>query len=181
MPSTVVDLTATSPSPAPGAESTPLKAILHSAINRAQPSRLRVILQQICDNNVNAAQMAEELLLASEEEATRKMVDRKNKSADYDETDEEEDDDEEESEESDKDEDDSEDDGEDNDGSDVKANKTKGLFAPPAPNVKRLRSRYATCANCSEEFDVTFNSREDCIWHPGTLFPSYTLKSTSLS
>ena len=33
--------------------------------------------------------------------------------------------------------------------------------------VKRLRSRYATCSNCLEEFDVTQNGKIDCVWHPG--------------
>ncbi len=36
-----------------------------------------------------------------------------------------------------------------------------------AQGRKRLRPRYATCRNCEEEFDVTQNGSEDCVYHPG--------------
>ncbi|CAL8583818.1 hypothetical protein XPA_009435 [Xanthoria parietina] len=35
-----------------------------------------------------------------------------------------------------------------------------------AQGRKRLRPRYATCRNCEEEFDVTQNGSEDCVYHP---------------
>lgn len=34
---------------------------------------------------------------------------------------------------------------------------------------KRLRPRYAMCAKCEEEYDVTLNSKWACRWHPGEL------------
>ena len=34
--------------------------------------------------------------------------------------------------------------------------------------VKRLRSRYAQCVNCKEEFDAVYNDPGDCVWHEGT-------------
>lgn len=32
---------------------------------------------------------------------------------------------------------------------------------------KRLRSKYAVCSNCKEEFDVTQNGKKACRWHDG--------------
>ena len=42
---------------------------------------------------------------------------------------------------------------------------------------KRLRSRYATCKHCSEEFDVTDNTELECIWHDGKRAHEYTMLS----
>jgi hypothetical protein len=38
---------------------------------------------------------------------------------------------------------------------------------PATRNLKRPISRYATCENCEIEFDVTTNSSQSCIYHPG--------------
>ena len=35
---------------------------------------------------------------------------------------------------------------------------------------KRLRSKYAVCSNCEEEFDVTQNGKKACRWHDGMNF-----------
>jgi len=37
--------------------------------------------------------------------------------------------------------------------------------------VKRVRSRYAQCGNCEEEFDVTVNEPSDCRWHEAKAHP----------
>lgn len=39
--------------------------------------------------------------------------------------------------------------------------------ANASAGTKRLRSRYARCINCEEEFDMTSNEPGDCIWHEG--------------
>jgi hypothetical protein len=33
--------------------------------------------------------------------------------------------------------------------------------------AKRLRPRYAMCTQCDEEFDITENDPEACVYHPG--------------
>lgn len=40
--------------------------------------------------------------------------------------------------------------------------------------LKRFRVRFATCKNCSEEYDVSCNSKGDCIWHEGTMITTYS-------
>jgi hypothetical protein len=37
---------------------------------------------------------------------------------------------------------------------------------PAAATLKRPVSRYATCENCTKEFDVTANSSKSCVYHP---------------
>jgi hypothetical protein len=39
--------------------------------------------------------------------------------------------------------------------------------ANASAGTKRLRSRYARCINCEEEFDTTSNEPGYCIWHEG--------------
>ena len=39
--------------------------------------------------------------------------------------------------------------------------------AAVAINGKKMRSRYAICKHCNEEFDVTQNEKGDCEWHAG--------------
>ena len=34
---------------------------------------------------------------------------------------------------------------------------------------KRLRSRFAVCEYCEEEFDVSKNTKTSCLYHPGNL------------
>ncbi|KAL9617583.1 MAG: hypothetical protein Q9160_007653 [Pyrenula sp. 1 TL-2023] len=36
---------------------------------------------------------------------------------------------------------------------------------------KRRRPRYEVCINCNEEFDVTGNEEENCVWHDGEVEP----------
>lgn len=38
---------------------------------------------------------------------------------------------------------------------------------------KEYTPRMATCENCKQEFDVTLNSRGDCVWHRGTALLSF--------
>lgn len=38
---------------------------------------------------------------------------------------------------------------------------------------KRLRSRFAICGNCNQEFDVTDNGEENYVWHDGMLAQSH--------
>ncbi|MCJ1243335.1 hypothetical protein MMC30_000532 [Trapelia coarctata] len=41
--------------------------------------------------------------------------------------------------------------------------------AKASAGVKRLRSRYARCVNCEEEFDTTYNEPGNCVWHEGEM------------
>jgi hypothetical protein len=49
---------------------------------------------------------------------------------------------------------------------------TTVVLEPSTPGAKipkghkRMRPRYATCANCKEEFDVSCNEKGDCRYHP---------------
>ncbi|RHZ69883.1 hypothetical protein CDV55_102840 [Aspergillus turcosus] len=45
------------------------------------------------------------------------------------------------------------------------ANGILEVIAPKVP--KRLRSRYALCVHCKEEYDVTDNDAGSCYYHPG--------------
>lgn len=43
----------------------------------------------------------------------------------------------------------------------------KGNRLAREPVNKRMRSRYAMCVQCNEEFDLTDNRKGDCEWHEG--------------
>lgn len=57
--------------------------------------------------------------------------------------------------------------GEDSDASDD--NEKEDARPPPATATgpKRLRTRYAGCINCKEEFDVSTNTKTSCSYHSG--------------
>ncbi|KAJ5217200.1 hypothetical protein N7468_010208 [Penicillium chermesinum] len=46
---------------------------------------------------------------------------------------------------------------------------------PPSETArpKRLRTRYALCQNCNEEFDVSENTQQSCRFHPEESVPDY--------
>lgn len=165
MPHTIVDLTESSPIAPVKPASMPLDTVLIDAINDAQPSRLAIALQLICRNSVDASRIAQEILLVPEEKAVRKIVDRKNRTESENES---EDESEDGSEEDDSATDNSEDGSEDEESDHSEAQGQANHHPPNA--LKRLRSRYTTCENCSEEFDVTMNGKYDCVWHPGIIF-----------
>lgn len=50
--------------------------------------------------------------------------------------------------------------------------------AKASAGTKRLRSRYAKCVNCDQEFDATSNEPGDCLWHEGNP-PVFLLPSTT--
>lgn len=151
----VVDLTESSPPPIEQARTPSAKALLQSAIDTAQPARLRETLQAICNSSADAAHIASILLLVPENQV-KKLSHRRAKSDEG--SDKEEDDSEENSDEN---SDDSEDEDDAENGTEVtEAASTK---------LKRLRPRYAICENCSEEFDVTDNKKKSCSFHDGRL------------
>lgn len=45
---------------------------------------------------------------------------------------------------------------------------------------KRMRTRYSTCSNCKEEFDVSENTRKSCSYHP-CMLPLCSLSNIVLS
>lgn len=174
MPPTIVDLTASSPVATSESEETPVKVSLKTAIVNAQPERVRATLQEICNASPEAFQIAQNLLLVPEEHVKHKTINRSNRIED--DTDQDEDEDEQDDNESSDDEDDSEgsDDASREDGGDDEENGEdhprifpNGSTVIQTNGVKRLRSKFATCTHCSEEFDVADNGKDSCVWHPG--------------
>ena len=114
-------------------------------------------------------------MLVPEEQVKHKTIDRRNRTDDDTDGDEDEDEDEEHGSETSDGEDDSEgsDDvnGEDDSGDEEEEEDRPRVLLSAViqtNSVKRLQSKYATCTNCSEEFEVTENGRYSCVWHPGT-------------
>lgn len=180
MPPTIIDLTQAS-SPAPIApEIIPVAVLLKQAIADAQPIRLRSTLVAICDTSPEAARIAASLLLVSEEKIRYLSAEESSE--------------EEEQEEEDEDEDEGEEDvGRRSDGNDEasshnetdkrakensRSNHAMGLAAN---DLKRMRTRYAMCENCDEEFDVAYNSMGDCSWHEGKIVKDLMKSATSAS
>ena len=64
---------------------------------------------------------------------------------------------------------DSSDNSESEDLSDSSETQTKPTTTPKAAGTKRIRTRYAFCENCEEEYDVETNSKDSCSYHPGML------------
>lgn len=118
------------------------------------------MLQEICDNSGEAAVLAQELLLVEEEQAGYEVVER-NHDSDLSTSDEKEQSDEG----SEVEDEDEEEDAEDDEAKDTDGHRA-GVSADAASSLKRLRPRFATCVNCSEEFDVTANNKRSCVWHP---------------
>ena len=145
----IIDLTESSPPPVEQARVPSAKAILQSAIDTAQPTRLRATLQAICNSSADAALIASGLLLVPQ---TKVSKPKRQEASD-------EDDDNQDEEDSDQSSNDSEDEDETEQGlEDTKATSN---------NLKRLHPRYAMCQNCSEEFDVTDNGKTSCVYHEG--------------
>ena len=182
----IVDLTdaitsrAPEPIPKPVPKPHSPTAILEDAINNASKRRLLEVLQGVCDKSLDASRIISSLLLVPEDDAVDKIIEKSNIT-----------DDEEEFEtESEDEEDEDEDEEENEEGSDVKDRRldvgeepkerprSKSLERPmPGNGQKRLRSRYAICANCREEFDVTSNDKHDCVWHTGELIHTHFLRA----
>lgn len=157
-----------------------METVLKHAILDAQLERLRVTLQHICNDSPEAFRIARSLLLVPEEIVKHKTIDRRNRLGDDTDQDEDEDEDEEDSSEPSDDEGDSEDSDdasagsssdkeEEEDRSRVLSNEVTSI---QSHGVKRLRPKFATCTNCSEEFDVTDNGKYSCTWHPGMFEPA---------
>ncbi|KAL9077120.1 MAG: hypothetical protein Q9161_000386 [Pseudevernia consocians] len=150
MSPTIVDLTASSPR-VPDvtrvSEELRVQTILKSAIRDAQPKRLRVTLQRICNASPEAFQVAQSLLLVPEKQVKHKTIDRRNRIED--DTDQDEDEDEEDSSEPSDEEDDSGDSDDENgdDGSDEEEEEDRrrgfsnGVTSIPTNGVKRLRAK----------------------------------------
>ncbi|MCJ1265609.1 hypothetical protein MMC22_005489 [Lobaria immixta] len=184
MPPTIIDLTeASSPAPAEP-EIVPVEVLLKQAIDKAQPSRLRNTLVTICDGSPEAARIAGSLLLVPEK-GVRYL------SAEESSEEEEEDEDENEEDEKDEDKEDEQEEGNDKDIS-ARSNGNDQSFSHDetekgrketsgsnhamelaANDLKRMRTRYAMCENCAEEFDVADNLKGYCCWHDGELEPDY--------
>ncbi len=155
----IIDLTDSSPPPIEQARTPTAKALLQSAIDSAEPARLRETLLALCNSSAEAACIVSSFLLVPEDLVQRR---RHRKAKSEEDSDKDEDDSEEDSEEdSDENSSDSEDEGEAENG----AQRTGAT-----PNsLKRLRLRYAKCENCNEEFDVTDNDKGACVYHDGRL------------
>ena len=180
MPPTIIDLTeASSPAPAEP-EIVPVEVLLKQAIDKAQPSRLRNTLVTICDGSPEAARIAGSLLLVPEK-GVRYL------SAEESSEEEEEDEDENEEDEKDEDKEDEQEEGNDKDIS-ARSNGNDQSFSHDetekgrketsgsnhamelaANDLKRMRTRYAMCENCAEEFDVADNLKGYCCWHDGEI------------
>ena len=100
-----------------------------------------------------------------EKQVKHRVIDRRNRSGD----DADEDDDGEDSSEGSDNEDDSED-SDDASGEEEEEEEEEddnGVAVHQTNGGKRLRAKFATCINCSDEFDVTDNGKYSCTWHPG--------------
>ena len=174
MSPTIVDLTASDPVTQATDEPSDEEEVLRKAIQIAQPERLRATLQGICNCSPEAFRIARSLLLVPEKQVKHKTIDRRNRIGDSEDEDEDDEDEDEVSESGDN-EDDSEnsDDGSEEEEDEEEEEEEEeeehnGVAALQTKGVKRLRSKFATCINCSEEFDVTDNGKYSCTWHPGT-------------
>ncbi|GFF74101.1 hypothetical protein IFM53868_01241 [Aspergillus udagawae] len=116
----------------------------NQALNAAPSSRLRHIIRNACRLLPAALPIVSDCLLVSEEQVPKQGDTDSNSNA----------------------------------GSDSEANaKVDTDTAQPAPDDSmpprlkskkrtKVRPRYAVCANCGVEYDVTKNSRESCCFHP---------------
>ena len=147
----IVDLTESSPPPFEQARMPSPQALLFSAIDSAQPARLRETLRALCISSTDTARMASGLLIVEEGKVKHNAPRGEGSEEEDDEDDSDDDSDDEEEEQEDGDE----------SGEDEIVATTK--------HSKRSRPRYATCKRCSEEFDVTDNGKQSCVYHPGML------------
>jgi hypothetical protein len=111
---------------------------LRRAIETARPERVRQILQNLCDiSTTNEVYVAALLLITEEGQGANATRPKSRKRSASTNVDDEEVD----------------------EAGDSEAQKPRA--------AKRLRARYAICTQCDEEFDVTENNPEDCVYHPG--------------
>lgn len=174
MPPTIIDLTQAS-SPAPAEPEIPSVAVLlKNAIAEAQSSRVRSILVAICDTSPEAARIAANHLLVSEDNIRYLSAE---------ETSEEE----EQEEDNEDDEDDAggrsdrNDEGSSHDDTNKSRKETSGgshTKGLAVNDVKRMRTRYAMCVNCNEEFEVADNVMGSCCWHDGEVARDLMISST---
>lgn len=162
----IVDLTASDP-PTPAMSTPhptmPINVLLRNTINRTGKYRLRVVLLTICAKSQEASKIAEDLFLVFAENVKNKVVEKDNNSDDN-------------SEDDDEDEDSSSSD--EDQGPEDASVQGRGILVSTGQGLKRLRSRFATCKTCNEEFDVETNGKESCIWHPGTVLYPPIVSST---
>ncbi len=165
MSSTIVDLTTSSP---PAINELLFTPALGTAIDGAQCDRLRATLKTICSSSVEASKIARILLLVQKKTPTRgHLKGHSLGSANGDRTEEDDEDEEEEEEEEDENENENENENEEEEYESAEDVTDGNTTVHSGVAQKRLRSRYATCKHCSEEFDVTDNIELECIWHDG--------------
>ena len=150
-------------------------AVLERAIDNVSKDTLRRVVKTLCRTQPLAARFLEDQLLAS----GPAIKDYENVSTD--EESEEDEEDEEDEEEQGTDEDNEKDDGEEEAKPSKTTQNSKGQPLAQVAGQKRMRSRFATCEQCEEEFDITENHREACEWHPGKqkLFIQFSYKPWS--
>ncbi|MCJ1466026.1 Ribosome biogenesis protein 1 [Pseudocyphellaria aurata] len=181
MPPTIIDLTQASSPVRPEPDIVPVAVLVKQAISEAAVSRLRSTLVAICDASPEAARIAGSLLLVPEEDVRYLSAEESSEEEveEEDEEDEEEEEDEEDEEDEEVEKKEDEDMGERSDGkdkahshdaSDEKRKEDAGsdrIMEQAVKKVKRMRTRYAICENCNEEFDVADNLKGYCCWHEG--------------
>lgn len=176
MPPTIIDLTQASPpalakpaKPAipPRPMISPLAGLLSQTIALAESSRVRSTLVAVCNASPEAAQITGSLLL----------VDKDSVLADDSSAEEEDEEDEEDV----GGESDGNDEGTSNNGADQRRNEASDFVGLTSNDLKRMRSRYAVCETCKEEFDVLDNRSGSCRWHDGENAKDFTLSDTSAS
>ena len=154
----IIDLTASSPP-------RPLTDALIDAINTAPPKELRSALKRTCESSKEAWKLVKKILLVRRTRVQHKIVKRKlDSEGTIGSTDE----------------DQSGSGGEDEGGSESEDSQEKDVDRGTNGHcngsllsaVKRYRPRFATCENCNEDFDVTNNDEDACVWHPGRHIPA---------
>jgi hypothetical protein len=124
--------------PRPTAVQSEKQLALRRAIETARPERVRQILQNLCDiSETNEAYVAALLLITEEEQGANATRPKSRKRSAPTKDD------------------------------DKKANKAGNSGAQKSRATGRLRGRYVMCTQCDEEFDVTKNDPEACVYHPG--------------
>ena len=178
MSPTIVDLTSARPDEHQKDSLDGSDHLLQDALSDANRDRLYETLLVLCRSN-DIAQRVKDMLLVGEDRVQSKMYNKKRDLSD-DENDKDSDSEAEDSEDEVEDEDEGDESDESTSANDVistepsrggyhNIHENRGVSGQVPTGLKRLRSRYAECHNCSEEFDVTQNQKHDCIWHPGKL------------
>lgn len=168
----VIDLTESDQPAQPVVPLAPAVAIdqlLRDTIEDAHEARVRHALQTVCETSPEASKIVQELLLVPADKVKARVV-CKDYNSDPAEGEEEENSDQ-------CGECDSSDD-RDEDESPIAQG--QGILVSVGQSLKRVRPRFANCENCDEEFDVGTNSRESCIFHPGTIDCPCTLSPMTM-